>query len=171
MPNWCTNDLTLTGLPHLLDAVVAQTTNETLDFAQVRPPPPALLEAHLGLNEMNADALRGTLETGQPDQTGLTVLRRYLTYPWVADLGLCTPEAVLAHLKAEYARARPGDTLLALAQRRQHLRAEHGAADLYTWRCQHWGTKGGAVDSQMERLAPGHLRLRFETAACPPAVS
>lgn len=168
MPNRCVNDLLLHGARDLLDATERLAPDGTLNFSLVRPEPDDLIGPGHGTFDVDADALIHYYLTGVLDRVARARLAAHLSTPWLSAYGCASLDEARAHLEVTFAAQYPGESLGALARHRDRCRLEHGAPDVTVWRQQAWGTHSAALDGECRRVSAGTLRLRFDTAWCPP---
>ena len=166
MPNWCENDLEISGgggVLACLEAIKGEPEQDPpqdeknpspIDFNKIVPMPKSLDITSGGNGDMGYAAWHGTDEE----------LAKYLGYPWAVKDGLTTREKFQAWLLEKRPDVKPlGD------QYAQNL-AEHGAKTWYEWRVTHWGTKWPARRAHLDggEVADDRTCLHFDTAWSPP---
>lgn len=154
MPNWCTNNLYLTGTAEDIDRLLASVHGEesALDFNKIIPMPRAL-----------------DVDAGSKSAVALAVAKgdvsKQLQYPWAREKGITDAAGLCAHVGSSY------EQVLAYGQRLLENIRLYGHATWYEWCCENWGTKwnlNGDDDVQLERNSPTHAILHFYTAWAPP---
>ena len=165
MPNWCENDLVLSGESGVLACLDAirgdvekapvpdDASPAPIDFNKIVPMPPSLNIADDSDVDMAYAAWHGDDEA----------LLHYLKVAWVVKDGVTTRE----HLQAWLLKNRPKAQALGDAYA-DNLRL-YGAKGWYDWRYAHWGTKWNAAGASLEGGATDQeATLHFDTAWSPP---
>lgn len=173
MPNWCSNDLTVSGpaedIKKFLDESYvmpdkdeegkdhdvpgARTDGSYLCLLRAHVPMPGSLNITSGSQVSIATAaLFGTDEEVQ----------KYLDYPWAKEKGLFSRENIIASLEKDDPKA------IKEAHIGQENVAKYGSRDWYDWCSKNWGTKWGDCDTVLEDQEPAKLKFRFNTAWSPP---
>ena len=147
MPNWCDCDLTITGKPDDVDAVLSALAGpETVfDFNSVIPMPPELQIEDGSITDLAFSCFKGDIS-------------RWQNYDWAKGKN------------AQQLCERSGKTyeeMLALGARVAENLQKYGSATWYDWCLEHWGTKWNACDATAERVNPNRVMIHFKTAWAP----
>ena len=156
MPNWTTNELTITGdvkeLAKLKKKVKGKESK--FSFHRILPRPKSL-----------------DITAGSSTSSGLALLRyqkgnsteidEMLQYPWVKEEGINSREELVKHL-IDTKRANLKEAKMYLSNEKKY-----GYGDWYGWSVAKWGTKWDASDVKMTE-GPKALVYTFYTAWCSP---
>lgn len=140
MPNWCENELTVSGKP--------QTVKSLFDKIE-----PTRYEEYGSEYFHLIDTLYPI-----PEELQNTISPRLI----VADEDALRRQIELADDKDEAARR-----ILTRAES-ERLIAVYGAHDWYDWCIQHWGTKWGDAETRLRREGERILHIDFNSAWSPP---
>jgi hypothetical protein len=161
MPNWCCNELDVSGPEAQLRRFMqrnrgkftmhdGQAVELPLSFEAVLPTPPALLKCADSWHSWAYDAVHGDFAY-------------MLAWDKCKQASAVTRETIIAVLEAE----EPG-----LRSKADQVKANieaHGFPDWYGWRVHHWGTKWDLdKDTEVECQERCFVRYRFDTAWSPP---
>jgi Api92-like protein with ferredoxin domain len=153
MPNWCENDLYITGpnVAAVLEAIAGQDGDDktAFDFNKIVPMP----------EELN-------IESGTNTDFALDIARgdvsKWLAYPWAIEAGIVDAVGLCKRQEKSI------DEMRALGARVLSNIKKHGAPTWYDWRIAHWGCKWNASDVTILRSATRTAKLTFNTAWSPP---
>jgi len=153
MPNWCDNDLTITGPSEDLDrfqaGFIKAGEQPEVDFNFIIPMPTELEETESG----------GFSHIGHPAWYGDA--SRILEYPWVKEAGVTSQEELQEFLLKKDPQYKEA------ADRCQANIEAHGFASWYEWSIHNWGTKWNGGQASFDRQ-PEQLDITFMTAWSPP---
>jgi hypothetical protein len=156
MPNWCTNNIVVTGavedIAHFIQTCIRLDEKGTSQFDfNTLIPMPRILEGTVAGTVVD-DAL---VVLGRDDLAWNPRPLEELMKRWkVTDI-----EALKEKIGPE-----------AFEDACQSIEAfeQTGAPNWYVWATMNWGTKWNASDFKIVREEPGRYECRFETAWCPP---
>ena len=150
MPNWCSNDLYISGknVNAVLTAIASPET--PIDFNLIIPMPETLKIESGTLTDAALCVAMGTLEF-------------FGSYPWMTENGIDTPEKLAAHFGKTAAE------LLPLGEQVKTNLQKYGCKTWYEWSRDNWGTKWNASAAVIEKQTATSAKLRFDTAWSPPA--
>ena len=143
MPNWCNNNLNITGDYESLQKFVAgvkstdENGNDRYDILSGLYPTPQEL----------TDTKSGHY-TAEPNANWKVMLDKgEMTQEWYDEL--------------------VSSNATGYAQNQINL-TKYGARDWYDWQCSHWGTKWGDCDTYLNGHSDSHLDFSFDSAWSPP---
>jgi hypothetical protein len=156
MPNWCSNNIVLTG-----------PVEEIARFTQTCIRRGEEGESYFDFNSLiPMPAILQDTEAASPADDGLSVLGRD-DLAWMPQ----SPEERLKHWKVsdmEELKQKIGPEALEKARQSIEAFEQTGAPNWYAWANMNWGTKWNASDFRVVREEPGQYECRFETAWSPP---
>lgn len=157
MPNWCSNDLYISGKAADVERFIETVKGaEPLDFNKLVPMPSDLADVPAGSDEVAYWAKYGSEKE----------IANILTYDWVVEAGVADREQLLSFLE----ESRPESS--ALADKYKANVDRYGHLTWYTWTVANWGTKWNAKCAKIERRASkpakASVKFTFDTAWSPP---
>jgi len=177
MPNWCENELYISGpdVRRVLEAIKGEKKDDVIDFNKIIPMPESLCLISGGGQHI-AVALA---QWRRGDDSGLKAI---LEWPFVKENGIASlddlPQGLLrlyGFTAASFIEEDGGDkrplTLEEVIQYGEMYlqnQERYGAKDWYDWSNENWGTKWNAYSSELEDEREGEAWLTFETAWSPP---
>jgi hypothetical protein len=173
MPNHVDTHLTITGTKKDLDAFEkkhliekesedweGKKTGETFvdfDFNTIIPMPESLNIT----SGSNTDQAVAVIKAEAGDTSGI---QHYKSYPWVVEeLGEnASDKKVIAFLKKKLDKKAMKEGRMSIENKEKY-----GYENWYDWKCSVWGTKWGAYDAQIDRVADDCLVIDYNTAWSP----
>ena len=178
MPNWCENELYISGpdVRRVLEAIKGENKDDVIDFDKIIPMPDSLKLISGG----GRDVAIALAQWRRGDDSGLKAI---LEWPFVKGNGITSlddlPQGLLrlygftaTSFMEEGGDAKRPLTLEEVIQYGEvylQNQEKYGAMDWYDWSIEKWGTKWNARDSELfayERA--GEVEIAFETAWSPP---
>jgi len=154
MPNWCSNNIVVTGPPEEIGRFVRtcirpdddDNGQPTFDFNSLIPMPAIIKNTGVTLDDI--------LMARGPDGSIPRSLMERIEYSDVDDIEELKEKIVLAGLEN-------ADQIINAFE-------QAGAPNWYVWAARNWGTKWNACDFKIIREEPGRYECRFDTAWSPP---
>lgn len=168
MPNWISNQLTITGTKKTL-VMVAETCRKTTSDGKIIPfsldsivPMPDILKQTE--NSTGTDLGLFAL-TGNTDISLKIFPDNPLHFKWVREKGITDVEGFRRHLEEHHPE------FIEKAKISLQAHAETGCTDWHTWCMKHWGTKWDIADwfrTKVSKISDAQLYYKFLTANNPP---
>lgn len=177
MPNWCENELTVSGPASLVDNFLAECGSEQsdLDFNKFVPMPESLTKVSSGSSELSYKILFGDGCGFQLDEVETDLVSAHLLGSYdavrVRELNKALYKGLVGKSRAEVAEAVRKEEILAIKYN-ANVQA-HGHPTWYGWAIANWGTKWNASEASIhsESSSTGKSKKAvfcFNTAWSPP---
>jgi len=177
MPNWCENELYISGpdVRRVLEAIKGENKDDVIDFDKIISMPDSLKLISGG----GRDVAIALAQWRRGDDSGL---KEILEWPFVKGNGIASlddlPQGLLrlygftsTSFIEEGGDAKRPLTLEEVIQYGEvylQNQEKYGAMDWYVWSIENWGTKWSACHSELEYERASEAVLGFDTAWSPP---